>query len=125
MMQVLARNIVYSLWYFGAVSFSFGACLFLPRVSYGDTTGTCPYISGCNVFQEFYLALFFAFVALIAGPKHRAFKILVLVCLVLFSQVHEWRTGHGLVDTLKTIPLDPFVYGGLLGILAYQLTRRQ
>ena len=125
MTQIVAKSIVYLLWSIGAISLSFGACLFLPRVSYGDTTGTCLHITGCSVFQELYLGLFFVFVSLIAGPRRRSFKILVVVCIVLFSQGYEWRFGFGLVDTLKTIPIDPLVYGGLLGLLVYQLTRQK
>lgn len=122
MTQVVAKSIVYLLWSYGAVSLSFVLCLFIPRVSYGDTTGTCPHIAGCSVFQELYLGLIFMFASLIAGPKCRSFNILVFVCVILFSQAYEWRFGHGLVDTLKTIPIDPLVYGGLLGLLVYQLT---
>lgn len=82
MTQIVAKSIVYLLWSIGAISLSFGACLFLPRVNYGDTTGACPNITGCSVFQEFYLGLFFVFVSLIAGPRRRSFKLFYLVRVI-------------------------------------------
>ena len=122
MFQIIAKSIVYLLWSIGAATFSFVVCLLLPRISHGDTIGSCPVMTSCNSFQEIYLGIVFIIICLVAGPRCKASKVFAFILLVLFSQSVEWRIGHGFLDTLKTIPIDPLVYGGLFGILIWHLT---